>query len=143
MKLVNSPEAAWLAGLSQDRLREWRRQGYVEPAVVRLGQGSHAKYAWQGVLMLRVAVILRDRFRLELGALGYQFFELATVLRETEFISLWGKCLALEGGEHWSVMEGLQPHFAGEESLVIRLDCHLHVLSKAFCLPAHPRRLVG
>jgi hypothetical protein len=138
-KLVNSPEAAWLAGLSVDRLRDWQRRALVVPQIPPPRQGCHPKYSWKSILLLRMAVILRDRFKLELGALGYQFFELFSILSDTEFASLWGKYLVLDSGEHWILADPRENIVPAAEGLLIRLDPHLQILSEAFFPPSGRR----
>lgn len=86
-----------------------------------------------------MAVILRDRFKLELSALGYQFFELSNVLSDTEFASLWGKYLALDSGEHWILADPRENIIPTTEGLLIRLDPHLQILSEAFFPPSSQR----
>lgn len=138
-KFVRSPEAAWLAGLPIDRLRDWQRRGVVLPQLSPPGRGRQPKYSWKSILLLRMAVILRDRFKLELSALGYQFFELSNVLSDTEFASLWGKYLALDSGEHWILADPRENIIPTTEGLLIRLDPHLQILSEAFFPPSSQR----
>lgn len=50
---------------------------------------------------------------------------------------LWGKTLALYGGEHWSLINAEERSDAAEDALLIRLDPHLGILAAGFELP-HP-----
>ena len=67
MRLVKTPDATVLTGLSTATLREWTSRRALIPAdVPPKGKGSPAGFTWQTILLLRIAVTLRDRFHLEL-----------------------------------------------------------------------------
>jgi hypothetical protein len=133
--LVPTPLAGQLSGLSTDKLREWTSRRILVPADVRpKGKGSPAKFSWQTILVLRIAVLLRDQFNLELQAHKSSLDRLRKVLRSTSFIALWGQRLALRSDGTWLFLEAFDP--APEaDVLLIRLDQHLRVLRDGFALP--------
>lgn len=105
------------------------------PADVRpKGKGSPAQFSWQTILVLRVAILLRERFKLELQAHKASLAGLRKVLRANSFIALWGQRIALSSSGVWSLVDG-----AGQapenDALLIHLDPHLRVLADGFALP--------
>lgn len=136
MQLVTTRDATRLTGLSTGQLREWTsRRALIPPDVKPKGHGSPARYSWQTILLLRLAVVLRDRFKLELQAHRDLFAELGTDLARTSFLSLWGKSLALYGGAKWGVVDPSDVGAAIDDCIVLRLDPHLRQLSESFSLP--------
>lgn len=97
-------------------------------------KGSPAKFSWQTILVLRVAVLLRDQFSLELQAHKAAFADLRTQLRAQSFIALWGNRLALGPGGTWSFVDDDAP-LSGVDALLIAFDPHLLVLRDGFALP--------
>jgi hypothetical protein len=136
MQLVTTRDATRLTGLSTEQLREWTsRRALILPDVKPKGHGSPARYSWQTILLLRLAVVLRDRFKLELHAHRDLFAELGAGLAHTSFLSLWGKSLALYGGAQWGVVDPRDEGPPIDDCIVLRLDPHLHQLSEIFSLP--------
>jgi len=136
MQLVTTRDATRLTGLSTEQLREWTsRRALILPDVKPKGHGSPARYSWQTILLLRLAVTLRDRFKLELQAHRDLFSELGAGLGRTSFLSLWGKSLVLHGGQHWSLIDPGDPSAIADDCIVLRLDPHLRELSDTFSLP--------
>lgn len=136
MQLVTTRDATRLTGLSTEQLREWTsRRALILPDVKPKGHGSPARYSWQTILLLRLAVVLRDRFKLELHAHRDLFAELGTSLARTSFLSLWGKSLALYGEDKWGMIESGDVGTAIDDCIVLKLDPHLHKLSDSFSLP--------
>src|ERR1700688_4850688 len=106
VRYIATPQVSQLTGLSIEKLREWTSRRALIPADVRpKRQGSPAKYTWQTVLLLLVAVTLRHRFRFELQAHRKLFSSLRRDLRAISFVKLWNKVLALHGGERWSLID--------------------------------------
>src|ERR1700731_232831 len=69
VRLIKSREVLALTGLSADQLREWTvRRALVQSDVPARKRGSEAKFSWQTVLLLRLVVVLRTRFHVELQA---------------------------------------------------------------------------
>lgn len=136
MRLVTTRDATRLTGLTTEQLREWTsRRALILPDVKPKGHGSPARYSWQTILLLRLAVVLRDRFKLELHAHRVLFAELGAGLAQTSFLSLWGKSLALYGGSQWCVVDPRDEGPSIDDCIVLRLDPHLHQLSDSFSLP--------
>lgn len=136
MQLVTTRDATRLTGLSTEQLREWTsRRALILPDVKPKGHGSPARYSWQTILLLRLAVVLRDRFKLELHAHRDLFADLGASLAQTSFISLWGKSLALYGAADWGVIDPRDEGAAIDDCIVLRLDPHLQQLSDSFSLP--------
>lgn len=143
MRLVPTRQATRLTGLSTAKLREWTSRRALIPAdVPPRAQGSPAQYGWQTILLLRIAVILRDRFHLELQAHREIFESLRTSLEETSFVVLWGKVLALHDEHSWSLFDTDDQLGNAQDALLIRLDPHLEVLAAGFALP-NPSHIPG
>jgi hypothetical protein len=135
LRFIPTPVASQLTGLSTDRLREWTSRRALVPADVRPKQkGSPAKFTWQTILILRLAVLLRDQFAVELQAHKASFANLRNQLRSTSFIALWGRRLALGAKGEWSFPEEGAPLTAAD-ALVIHLDPHLAIIRDGFGLP--------
>ena len=136
MRLVPTRQAVALTGLTTAKLREWTSRRALIPAdVPPKAQGSPAQYSWQTILLLRLAVTLRDRFHLELQAHQSLFASLRCGLRDKSFIAIWEKTLALHGGERWSFLEVEEALEPGEDAILIRLAPHLSILAAGFALP--------
>ena len=134
LRYVTTTDASRLTDLSTEKLREWTRRRALIPAdVPPKQQGSPAKFSWQTVLVLRVAVLLRKRFKLELKAHQASFAQLREIFREQSFTALRGQRLVLEPGS-WSVIDRRDP-LPVTDFLVVWLDPHLEVLDKGFGPP--------
>ncbi|MFZ5665744.1 MAG: hypothetical protein ACOY7L_11030 [Pseudomonadota bacterium] len=130
-----TPIASQLTGLSTDKLREWTSRRALIPADQRpKRKGSPAKFSWQTILVLRVAVLLRDQFSLELQAHKAAFADLRKLLRSQSFIALWGKRLALGPRRTWVFLDGTDA-VPATDALLIALDPHLAILRDGFALP--------
>ncbi|KHS45841.1 hypothetical protein NJ75_02446 [Novosphingobium subterraneum] len=135
VRFVPTPIACKLTGLSTEKLREWTSRRAIVPADVRpKSKGTPAKFCWQSILVLRVAVLLRDQFNVELQAHKSSFEGLRKTLRENSFLSLWGSRLVLHPGGTWSLIEADSVLVAGD-GILIALDPHLVVLRDGFALP--------
>jgi hypothetical protein len=136
MQLVTTREAIQLTGLSTATLREWTSRRALIPAdVPPKSQGSPARYGWQTILLLRLAVTLHDRFHLELQAHRGLFAGLKVGLSRTSFIALWGKALVLQGDDRWSLHDEGDPSALHQDGVVVCLQSHLEALSRGFALP--------
>lgn len=136
MRFVTTPDATVLTGLSTATLREWTSRRALIPAdVPPKGKGSPAGFTWQTILLLRIAVTLRDKFHLELQPHRTLFASLKTGLRRTSFLALWGKALALQGGDGWTLIEEAEAPPLNEDTVIIRLQPHLEALSVGLALP--------
>jgi hypothetical protein len=133
LRFVTTPVASQLTGLSTEKLREWTSRRALVPADVRpKGKGSPAKFSWQTVLILRIAALLRDQFKLELQAHKASFARLRRELHRKSFISLWGQRLSLSA-EGWTLTEDSSP-LPQDDILLVRLDPHLEILRDGFAL---------
>lgn len=139
MSFVTTPVATELTGLSAITLREWTsRRALIPIDVSPKGKGSPAGFAWPTILLLRVAVVLRDRFHFELQPHRALFASLKAGFQRTSFIALWGKSLVLRGEDDWSIADEAEGLPLDEDAVVIRLDPHLEVLASGFSLPGPP-----
>ena len=99
LRFVPAPVASQLTGLSTGKLREWTsRRALISADVRPKRKGCPAKFSWQTVLLLRIAVLLKDQFNLELESHKASFAALRKELRSRSFIALWGQRLALHPG---------------------------------------------
>jgi hypothetical protein len=136
MQLVTTRDATRLTGLSTEQLREWTsRRALILPDVKPKGHGSPARYSWQTILLLRLAVVLRDQFKLELHSYKDVFAALGACLARTSFLSLWGKSLALYGNDQWAIVDPREENSIIEDCIMLRMDPHLQQLSDCFALP--------
>lgn len=135
LRVVATPVASQLTGLSTEKLREWTSRRALIPADVRPKQkGSPAKFTWQTILVLRLAVLLREQFAIELQAHKTAFAKLRKDLRSASFIGLWGKRVALASHGKWFLLD--EDTAASEvDALIIQLDPHLAVIRDGFALP--------
>lgn len=143
MRFVKTPAATQLTGLSTVILREWTSRRALIPAdLAPKGKGSPAGFTWHTILLLRIAVVLRDRFHFELQPHQDLFASLKAGFQRTSFIALWGKSLILRGDSNWSLAEDADGPPLAEDAVVIRLQPHLEALSAGFSLP-HPTKSSG
>jgi hypothetical protein len=135
LPFVTTPVASQLTGISTGKLREWTSRRALVPADVRpKGKGSPAKFRWQTILILRIAVLLRDGFSLELQAHKGSFADLRKELRARSFIALWGRRLAFSPTGGWLLVEETDQSPLGD-FLLIELDPHLRILRDHFAFP--------
>lgn len=136
MQFITTRDATKATGLSTEQLREWTSRRALIPADIKpKGHGSQARYSWQTILLLRLAVVFRDRFKLELQAHRELFSSLREGLSKLTFASLWGKSLALHGGQQWNLVDAGDVLGPTDDCIVLRLDPHLEILSEAFSFP--------
>lgn len=135
LRSVPTPVACQLTELSTEKLREWTSRRALVPADIRpKGKGSPARFTWQTILVLRIAVLLRDQFSLELQAHKASLDKLRKAPRSKSFIALWGQRLALKGSQDWLFLDWTEG-MPEADTLVIHLDPHLRVLRDGFALP--------
>lgn len=138
MHLIPTSEAARLTGLPVATFREWTvRRVLIAPDVSPAGKGSSAKFAWQTVLVLRIAALLKARLHIELQAHRGSFAELRSLLGQTSFIKLWGCRLLWDLDGNWKTV-GPSNETDPDNSIVLVLDPHLVVLRDGFALPRQP-----
>jgi hypothetical protein len=144
MRLIRSQEVQALTGLSADQLREWTcRRGLVSPDVAPRGRGTRSGFSWQTVLVLRLAVVLKDEFHVELQAQRNLLGGLQRELSGRPFPSLWSVSVVLYPGGHWELSSADdRPGVAFEGGfLVLPLAPHLRALSTGFGLAETTRQL--
>ena len=136
MRLIKSREVLQLTGLTADQLREWTvRRALIQPDVPAQKRGSEAKFSWQTVLLLRLAVVLRTRFHVELQAHRDLLVAARELLDGTSFPALWGGTLAIYGLRRCELLTSRTAAAADDDVVLLRLNRHLEVLSQGFGLP--------
>jgi hypothetical protein len=136
VQLVPTRQAVQLTGLSGQTLREWTSRRALIPAdVPPKSRGSAAQFSWQTILLLRLAVAIRDRFHVELQAHRPLFANLRRHLHGRSFIAMWGKALVIHAGDRWQLIDTSSGEGLREDGVVILLDPHLVALSEGFVLP--------
>lgn len=137
MRLVRSRDVPALTGLTADQLREWTvRRSLVQPDEPAQKRGSEARFSWQTLLVLRLAVVLRTRFHVELQAHRELLASARQLFRDASFPGLWGGTLAIYGLTRCELLSARTPLPASEEDVILlRLNLHLEALSQGFGLP--------
>lgn len=124
-----------LTGLTPNQLREWsHRRDLIPPDIDAGGPGRPALYSWQTVLLLRLAVVLRERFKIELQAHKDLLHALRDLFSGVSFPALRGCVLALRAMEHGELLsEGMvRVGMNDPDTLFLRLSPHLDVLEVEF-----------
>lgn len=133
VRLIKSRDVLGLTNLSADQLREWTvRRGLIKPDVPAAKQGQQAQFGWQTVLLLRLAVVLRSRFHVELQVHRDLFDHAQTLLGGRSFPSLWGTTLAIYGLQKCALLSAREQSPVEEDAILLRLNSHLDVLSQSF-----------
>lgn len=137
MRLVRSRDVPALTGLTADQLREWTvRRGLVQPDEPAQKRGSEAKFSWQTLLVLRLAVVLRTRFHVELQAHRQLLTSARKLLDGASFPCLWGGTFAIYGMAQCELLNARTPPPAvDDDAILLRLNRHLEALSQGFGLP--------
>jgi hypothetical protein len=132
VRLIKSRDVLRLTGLSADQLREWTvRRALIQPDVPAAKQGQQALFSWQTVLLLRLAVILRSRFHVELAVHRDLFVSARELVQHRSFPALWGSTLAIYDLARCELLSARD--VAGEEDVILlRLNTHLEALSQGF-----------
>ncbi len=133
VRLIKSRDVLELTGLSADQLREWTvRRAIIQPDVPATRQGQQALFGWQTVLLLRLAIVLRTRFHVELQIHRDLFTTARELLTGRSFPSLWGGTLAIHDLRRCSLL-GARDVISGDDDVILlRLDAHLAILSQGF-----------
>lgn len=134
-QLVMAAQVQRLTGLTPDQLREWtHRRRLIKPDSEPHGPGSRALYSWQTVLLLRLAVVLKESFHVELQAHCDLFDALSKALTHRPFHSLGGCALIIYSDMQFDITDVSEFQAGTLDSLILRLDPHLDVLSSNFDL---------
>lgn len=133
--MAPTPIVCQLTGLSTVKLREWTSRRALIPADVPAPKrGAPALYSWHTVLVLRLAIVLRDTFHVELTSQKALFDRLRAELHEQSFAALAGKSLVIAGDGQWRIIEpGRLPRHT-HDCLILGLDPHLTVVGEAFAV---------
>lgn len=143
MRLIGSGEVQGLTGLSADQLREWTgRRGLIRADRPAQGKGTQARYSWQTVLVLRLALVLKQRFHLELQAHRELLAELQRLFHGKSFPILWDNILLFRGGSSVALirLSGMTLEL-DEPAITIPLASHLQPLMVGFGLPSPMQQL--
>ena len=143
MRLIKSGEVQALTGLSVDQLREWTgRRALIKPDVQSQGKGTHARFSWQTVLVLRLAVVLKDQFHIELQAHRDLLAGLQQEFASTSFLSLREKMVVVYGKGQWEILNTEENgDREGLGAILLFLAPHLGVLSGGFGMPDPSKQL--
>ncbi|MGP4670073.1 hypothetical protein [Agrobacterium pusense] len=133
MRLAKSRDVLRLTGLTSDQLREWTvRRALIVPDVPAQKRGSEAQFSWQTVLLLRLAVVLRSRFHVELQAHRDLLAAVRNYLNGRSFPSLWGFTLAVSDDGRCQLLGPTELAPLELDLILLRLDPHLQALSEGF-----------
>ena len=133
--MAPTPIVRQLTGLSTVKLREWTSRRALIPAdVPPPKRGAAALYSWQTVLVLRLAIVLREAFHVELKSQKALFDRLRAGLHERSFATLAGKCLIIGGDGQWRIVEPDRILPITGDCLILPLDPHLGGIGEAFAL---------
>lgn len=137
VRLFRSRDVPALTGLTADQLREWTvRRGLVQPDEPAQKRGSEARFSWQTLLVLRLAVVLRTRFHVELQAHRELLASARKLLGGASFPGLWGGTLAIYGMARCELLSArMPPPAADDDAILLRLNRHLEALSQGLGLP--------
>lgn len=133
MHFAKSRDVLRLTGLTADQLREWTvRRGLILPDFPAQKRGSEARFSWQSVLLLRLAVVLRTRFHVDLQAHRDLLVSAREQLDGRSFPSLRGSTLAVLDSRRCELLGPRDVAPDEEDVMLLRLDGHLRVLSEGF-----------
>jgi hypothetical protein len=122
-----------LTGLTADQLREWTvRRALIQPDLPSQKRGSEAKFSWQTVLLLRLAVVLRTHFHVELQAHRELLRTTRKLFDGASFPALWGMTLAIYDLRRCELLPARATVSAEEDAVLLRLNRHLEILSQGF-----------
>ena len=131
--LVQTKDVLRLTGLSADQLREWTvRRDLIRPDITPSGPGTRAKFTWQTVLLLRLAIVMRETFRVELQAHRDLLWALSARLSKASFPALQGAVLLLRGQGDFELISAEETATLIGDRLMVELDPHLDILSVEF-----------
>ena len=132
-----------MTGLTPAKLREWTSRRALIPAdLPPRSQGSSAQYSWQTILVLRLALTLKEKFCLELKAHRGLFISLRQSLKDRSFIVLWDHVLILRGTTDWVLIKEADEEPLEGDAIILQLNPHLEILAAGFALP-DARHLAG
>ncbi|WP_336953181.1 MULTISPECIES: MerR family transcriptional regulator [Sphingomonadaceae] len=131
--MIPAGQVQALTGLTANQLREWsHRRSLIPPDIEARGPGRPALYGWQTVLLLRLAVVLRERFHIELQAHKNLLHALRDLFSGVPFPALRGCVLALRAMERGELLPETLLSLGEADSLILRLDPHLDIIEARF-----------
>lgn len=133
-RLITANDVQRLTGLTSNQLREWtNRRCLIQPDRLPNGPGTRARYSWQTVLVLRLAMSLKNSFHVELQAHRALFPRLTDFLSRRPFHSLAGRVLVVYADGTFE-LEDVFARPPVHDAIVLCLEPHLSVLSAEFDL---------
>lgn len=140
LHLIGSRDVLTLTGLSSNQLREWTvRRALIPADIPAKERGSEAKFGWQTVLLLRLALVLKNQFRVELKAHQALLQSARSQLKGTSFPTLIGKSLIIQNLADCEII--LQKVPPQSDCITLHLDPHLEILSREFRMTAPSSQL--
>lgn len=128
--LFQAGEAAKLAGITANQLREWTgRRAIISPDVPGRGRGKHALFGPTTVLVLRILGELHARFHVEVGALSSLAERLRSDLGAAPFISLYGRAVAITDLADCEIITLSQTRIT-KAVVIIPFESHLIAISE-------------
>jgi hypothetical protein len=138
MQLVQSSDAARLAGVTVHQLREWTtRRDILSPDVPGAGRGRHALFSWHTVLAVRLLNELNERFGVEVGAWRGAIRQFRAIVDGRSFPQLWHAFAQFPDREHAQL--AASPPSNENGMLSIPLAPHMQVFAQNFALPPEPQ----
>jgi hypothetical protein len=89
-------------------------------------------YSWQTVLVLRLAVILKEVLHVDLQAHRTTLSNLSLRLKRSSFPSLRGKALALNSDGSVEFLSYVKVTGYKKDRIVLQLDPHLDIIATSF-----------
>ncbi|MFN4275037.1 MAG: hypothetical protein ACK4FJ_01965 [Ferrovibrio sp.] len=140
MQTIKTHEVHKLTGLSVHQLREWTvRRKLIQPDVPALKRGQEAEFTWQTILLLRLALVLRDHFHVQLQVHRQLLITARKLLAGTSFPILWGSTLAIYDLHECELLSHRDSTNPNRDAILLRLDPHLEVLSQGLGLASLPQ----
>ncbi|WP_425909817.1 MerR family transcriptional regulator [Nitrobacter sp. TKz-YC02] len=135
--MIGSREVQALTGLSADQLREWTgRRGLIRPDRPAQGKGTQARFSWQTVLVLRLALVMKQDFHIELHPHRESFSELQKLFHGKAFPGLWDRVVLLRERAQLAIAKPSEMTFPADETVIVMpLAPHLRALMTGFGVP--------
>src|ERR1700693_5004541 len=120
VRLIRSRDVLRLTGLTADQLREWTvRRALIQPDVPAQKRGSEAKFLWQTVLLLRLAVVLSTRVHVAVPAHRELLPSARELLDGASFPALWDSTLAIYDMRRCELLSAGNDVAAGEDAVLL------------------------
>ena len=133
MEYLSTAAALRLTGLNKAVLREWTvRRGLIPPDRPAAAQGSPAGFKWQTILVLRLARVLRDEFRVELQSHAVSMASYRASIANASPAALRNLELIIAPGRPWEHTEPDRVTSRESDRLTLRLGPHIDALADDF-----------